>query len=201
MSLAIKADNKISEDEYLSGEKTSDIKFEFINGDVFSMAGASRNHNILSSNISRELGNQLKHNSSSCTTFSSDMKIKVSSTGKSFFYPDVMVSCDKDGCEDEYFITTPKIIVEVLSKSTRKMDTTTKMLHYFTIPSLEEYVLIEQDICEIQVFKKSEDWRCSFYFLSDVINFSSINVSISVEDIYYQIDNEEVVAFMEQKTL
>ena len=129
------------------------------------------------------------------------MKVKISNSNTRFFYPDVMVSCENNADEDEHFITSPKIIVEVLSKSTRKTDSTIKMVSYFTIPSLEEYVLIEQDICEIQVFKKSEDWRSSFYYLGDDICFSSINVTVSVEDIYYQIENEEISEFMTQKKI
>jgi Uma2 family endonuclease len=201
MALARQIDNKLSEKDYLSGEKTSDVKFEYIDGDVFAMAGATRKHNRISGNFFRETDNQLKTNASPCTTFSSDMKVKISNSSKYFFYPDVMVSCENNDNEDEHFITSPKIIVEVLSKSTRKNDTTIKMVSYFTIPSLEEYVLIEQDICEIQVFKKSEDWRSSFYYLGDDICFSSINVTVSVEDIYYQIKNEEMSEFLAQKII
>jgi len=201
MPLASKIDNKLSEKEYLDGEKISDIKYEYINGDIFAMAGAGRKHNQISGNTSREFGNQLKAQFSPCTTFSSDMKVKISNNTTHFYYPDVMVSCDdnEDEKKDEHFVASPKIIVEVLSKSTRKFDSTIKMVNYFTIPSLEEYVLVEQDICEIQVFRKKEGWKSSFYFLGDEISFSSINVSLSVEDIYYQIKNEDMVEFLEQK--
>lgn len=129
------------------------------------------------------------------------MKVKISNNTTHFYYPDVMVSCDnnEDEKQDKHFVTSPKIIIEVLSKSIRKFDSTIKMINYFTIPSLEKYVLIEQDICEIQVFRKTEGWKSTFYFLGDRINFSTINASISVEDIYYQIKNEDMTEFLEQK--
>jgi Uma2 family endonuclease len=62
------------------------------------------------------------------------MKVKISNNSNCFYYPDIMVGCDDNDNEDEYFITSPKIIVEILSKSTRKMDSTTKMINYFTNP-------------------------------------------------------------------
>jgi len=201
MSLARNSGNKITEDEYLKGERQSEVKYEYIDGEVFAMAGAGRKHNRILGNVFRETDSQLKAQSSPCTTFSSDMKIKISNNTTHFYYPDVMVSCDEDDqqSQDEHFITSAKIIVEVLSKSTRKFDSTTKLTNYFTIPSLEEYVLIEQDICEVQVFRKSEGWKSSFYFLGDEINFAAINVKILVEDIYYQIKNEDMLEYLSQK--
>ncbi len=128
------------------------------------------------------------------------MKVKISDLINSFFYPDVMVVCDIDNKdEDDYYQSSPVIIVEVLSKSTRKNDLSTKKLTYFNIPTLQEYVLIEQDLCEINVFRKSDDWKPTIYFLGDEISFESINTTISVEDIYYQVNNEDIVKYLKDK--
>jgi len=199
MSLARKVANNISEGEYLDGEIISDIKHEYINGEVFAMAGAREKHNLISGNCFFELSNKLRQKQSPCKTFTSDMKVRVSGANANYFYPDVMVVCDNDVKDDEYYKNSPLIIVEVLSKSTRRNDKSIKMFNYFNIHSLEEYVLIEQDLCEVQVFRKTEHWQATYYFLGDEITFESIGVTISVEDIYYQVENEDFIDFLKEQ--
>lgn len=98
------------------------------------MTGANRNHGIL---------NHL--DGTRCNTFVSDIKVKIETkNGNCFFYPDVLVVCDDDN-SNEYYTEKPIIIVEVLSKSTRKFDQTLKFETYKSLPSLQEYVLIEQE--------------------------------------------------------
>ena len=185
----------ISAEEYLQGELLSDIKHQLIDGEAYAMAGASENHNLLAGNIFSELKNHLK--GTPCRTFMADMKVRVA---EDFFYPDVMVVCDQDN-EDEYYKKSPIIIVEVLSKATRKFDQTSKRIRCQTIPTLQEYVLIEQDKGEIQVFSRSQNWQSFYYYLGDSITFYSLGITISVEDIYSQVNNEDVLAFIEQKTV
>ena len=199
MSLVNTIETKISENDYLEGELISDVKHEYIDGIVYAMAGASTKHNLISSNILSELKNSLKQKNSPCDVFSSDMKVKVSKITDSFFYPDVMVVCDADKNDDDYYKTSPLIIVEVLSKSTRRNDFTIKMMSYFNIPGLEEYVLIEQDICQVQVYSKSKNWQSASYFLGDDITFNSINTTLSVEDIYYHVKNDDIVNYIQEK--
>ena len=198
MSLVNTIETKISENDYLEGELISDVRHEYIDGIVYAMAGASTKHNLISSNILSELKNSLKQKNSPCDVFSSDMKVKVSKITDSFFYPDVMVVCDTDN-DDDYYKTSPVIIVEVLSKSTRRNDFTTKMMSYFNIPGLEEYVLIEQDICQVQVYSKSKNWQSASYFLGDDITFNSISTTLSVEDIYYHVKNDDIVNYLQEK--
>ena len=201
MSLVNTIETKISENDYLEGELISDVKHEYIDGIVYAMAGASTKHNLISSNILSELKNSLKQKNSPCDVFSSDMKVKVSKITDSFFYPDVMVVCDADKNDDDYYKTSPLIIVEVLSKSTRRNDFTIKMMSYFNIPGLEEYVLIEQDICQVQVYSKSKNWQSASYFLGDDITFNSISTTLSVEDIYYHVKNDDIVNYLQEKKL
>lgn len=124
-----------------------------------------------------------------------DMKLRVN---EDFFYPDAMVVCGEDN-EDQYYKTSPILIVEVLSKTTRKFDQTAKRLRCQTIPTLEEYVLIEQDKGEIQVFSRQHHWQSAYYYLGDEISFQSSGISVAVEDIYYQVTNEDVQTFLQQK--
>ncbi len=201
MSLVNTLETKMSESDYLKGELISEVRHEYIDGIVYAMAGASTKHNLISSNILSELKNSLKQKNSPCDVFSSDMKVKVSKITDSFFYPDVMVVCDADKNDDDYYKTSPVIIVEVLSKSTRRNDFTTKMMSYFNLPGLEEYVLIEQDICQVQVYSKSKNWQSASYFLGDDITFNSISTTLAVEDIYYHVKNDEIVNYLQGKKI
>jgi Uma2 family endonuclease len=191
--LAIKNTGLISVEDYLKGELTSDIKHELIDGCVYAMAGASANHERISLNILRKFGNHLENNP--CEPLGSDMKLKINSN---FFYPDGMVDCDFDN-STPHFTQTPIIIVEVLSKSTRKKDTTLKLLSYINIPSLKEYVLIEQDFVDVQVFRRSDGWIPKHYFLGDDCTFEAIGLTLSVEDIYHRVQNDDMVEFLNNK--
>ena len=192
--LATKTTDLISVEDYLTGELNSDIKHELINGCVYAMAGASANHERISVNVLSEFSNHLK--SSPCEPFGSDMKLRINAN---FFYPDVMVDCLFDNSEP-YFTQTPIIIVEVLSKSTRKKDTTLKFISYINIPTLKEYVLIEQDFVDVQVFRRSENWLVRHYFLGDEVTFESIGLTLPVEDIYHRVQNDDMLEFLATKT-
>lgn len=184
----------ITEKDYLQGELISDIKHELINGCIYAMAGASANHERIAGNIYRKFGNHLE--GSPCEPFGSDMKVKV---GSNFFYPDLSVDCHFDESHP-YYLESPIIIVEVLSKATRKTDETIKLLSYINIPSLQEYVLIEQDYVDIQVIRRHESWLPRHYFLGDEITFESINLTLPVEEIYARVHNEEMLDFLTNKT-
>ena len=194
MSTVIEQSNFISEEEYLKRELTAELKHEYVNGYIYAMAGASENHARISGNIYAELRHYLINQS--CEPFISDMKLKTS-TG-SFRYPDCMVVCDEDN-EDPYYKTKPVILVEVLSRSTRKTDEKDKLLEYINIPTLKEYVLIEQDYVDITVYRKSDYWRATHYFLDEEIYFESIDLTLSVEKIYHRVENEDMIEFLERK--
>jgi Uma2 family endonuclease len=155
------------------------------------MAGASENHNTISLNVVSEFRMHLKK--TPCRPFASDMKLKTS-TG-SFRYPDIMVVCNND-LEDKYFKTKPVILVEVLSRSTRKADEKEKQIEYINIPTLKEYVIIEQDVADVTVYRKSDDWRSTHYFLGEEIHFESIDLTIPVSEIYLHVENDDVRQFL-----
>ncbi len=185
--------NFISEQDYLQGERLSVIRHEYINGDVYAMAGASANHGRIVANISRKFGNHLEN--TPCEPFFSDMKVKV---GKDYFYPDVIVVCDEQ-MQDNYYTESPKIIVEVLSKSTRRTDQTLKRLAYQKLPSLEEYVLIEQDFVDIEICRRSNGWRSEHYYLGDEVYFAAIDLRLPVEAIYARVVNDDMREFLARR--
>lgn len=187
-----RAVNFISEAEYLSGEILADTRHEYIDGAVFAMAGASRNHQRLVGNLLAALNQYLAN--SPCEPFANDLKIKAD---RCFFYPDLVVVCDDDE-GDDYFTEKPRLIIEVLSKTTRRLDKTTKLAAYKTLPSLLEYVLIEQDHVEVELFRRSQNWCAEHYFLGDSVNLESIDLTVNVTDLYHRVDNEDMRDHLQQ---
>ena len=183
----------ISETEYLDGEQLSDIKHEYIDGEVYAMSGASANHNRIAGNLYRKLGNHLDNQP--CQPYTSDMKVKI---GSKFFYPDVLVDCSNLS-GSSYFTESPTLLVEVLSKSTRQIDEKLKRQLYTQIPTLQEYVLIEQDFVDVEIIRRRTGWQSEHYFLGEDVSFESVDLTVSVEDIYYRVDNSDVKEWLEKK--
>ena len=134
---------KIAVEDYLQGELSSDIKHEYVNGDVYAMAGASEAHNLVTGNLFAALHNHLR--GTSCKVFVSDMKTYIQTkTVDRFYYPDIQVCCQKEDAA-HYYKQSPTLIIEVLSDSTQRADRVEKFDNYRQIKSLEEYVLVSQD--------------------------------------------------------
>lgn len=142
--------------QYLALERAAETKSEFFNGEIFAMAGASREHNLIATNVVRELSAQLKGRP--CETYPGDMRVKVSETGL-YTYPDVVVVCGEPRFEDEHGDTllNPTLVVEVLSPSTEAYDRGEKSSHYRRLASLAEYVLIAQDRCHVERYARRPD--------------------------------------------
>ena len=182
----------LTEEEYLVTEQNSDTKREYIDSHVYMMAGAGYNHNCITGNIFGNFREHLKGNP--CIPFMADMKLRL---GHDYVYPDVMVDCGKMSGND-VFATNPMLIVEVLSRSTRKIDTSTKLLRYINLPSLQEYILIEQDFVSIQVLRRDKHWLPEYYFLGDEVTFTAIGLTLTVEEIYDRVDNSDMVEYRQK---
>lgn len=189
----VKKTDFITEEEYLAGEEVSEVRHEYIDGEVYAMAGAKASHNLITTNISGEVRNSLK--GSPCSTFVSDMKVKV---GTKYFYPDVVIDCS-DMDDESVFTESPTVIFEVLSRSTRKRDETIKKINYLNIPTLQEYVLVEQDFVDVEIFRRSDDWRSTHHFLGEEVTFEFLGISLSVEDIYERTKNEDMLEWLAKK--
>ena len=123
------------------------------------------------------------------------MKVRV---GKNYFYPDVLVDCTNLP-DSSVFTESPVIIVEVLSRSTRRMDETTKRVAYMQLDSLQEYVLIEQDFVKVDVLRRSGNWFPEHYYLGDAVTFDSIGLTLQVEEFYDRVQNEDMVEWLAKK--
>jgi Uma2 family endonuclease len=179
---------KYSIEDYLEMEVNSLEKLEYHEGEIFAMAGGTLNHSLLSNNVGGSLREAIKKKSKPCRTYSSDAKIAVSD--EKFVYADTFVVCGKTEIFPEMpqAAKNPILIVEVLSDSTARYDREDKFQSYQKIDSIQEYMLVSQDKVLVEVFFKTHDavfWQYRSYSkLNDVIELKSIDVEISLNDIY-----------------
>jgi Uma2 family endonuclease len=181
-------------EEYLALEEAADYKSEYIDGEIFPMAGGSTNHNQIAGNFYAELN--LAFKKLDYRVFMSDVRLWIPKK-RIYTYPDVMLVVGKP----EYYnnrtdtITNSRVIIEVLSDSTKGYDRSKKFEGYRTIPTLEEYLLIDQNRRYIEHFSKTDDKRWSFAEyneLDETISLASVSFEIAVADIYNKVNFEQV---------
>ncbi|MBN3874028.1 Uma2 family endonuclease [Nostoc sp. JL33] len=173
----------ISPQEYLEGEKLSEIKHEYIDGQVYAMAGASDAHVTVVGNLFAMLRNHLR--GSGCRVYMADMKAQIDVINR-YFYPDVMVTCDTRDKEFEYFKSHPCLIIEVLSESTEGYDRGKKFASYRHLESLQEYVLISPDRMSVECFRRNEEghWVLYPYEKEQEVHLASVDFRCAVAAIY-----------------
>jgi len=180
----------ISPEEYLRLERQAEYKSEYVDGVVYAMAGASREHNLIVGNVMTEINLQLRP--TPCQVYPSDMKVRVPSSRK-FHYPDVSVVCDKAIFADDEkdVLLNPLVIVEVLSESTAAYDRGKKFQFYQEIESFQEYILIEQDEPVIERYVRQPDGSWVYTKVAGLdhsLAFSSIACEVALRDIYAKTD-------------
>jgi len=190
--VAVSKQRYISPEDYLKHERLAPTKSEYIDGQIFAMAGASRQHNRITFNVGGLLHAQLQ--GKPCEGFSNDMRVKVEDDSL-YTYPDVVVACGEAKFADEALETllNPTLIIEVLSDSTEKYDRGKKFAHYQRIESLQEYVLISQDEARIECFTRQPDdrWMLSkAERLEDVITLESIDCTLPLTEVYARVQFE-----------
>lgn len=178
----------ITTKKYLQLEITSDIKHEYFDGEIYAMAGATDTHVTIAGNIFALLLAHLR--GSGCRVYISDMKVRIETKNR-FFYPDVMVTCEVKDRENSTYKKFPCLIIEVLSDSTEAFDRGDKFADYQSLPSLQEYVLINTKKARIECFRRTDDglWLLQFYEL-DKINFelTSVDFSGKIEEVYQEVE-------------
>lgn len=182
----------ITTDEYLRLERSAKTKSEYFNGEMFAMAGVTRNHQVICDNILVSIKSQLK--SKPCIAFGSDLRIKTNKSGL-YTYPDISALCGEEKFDDAQKDTliNPQLIIEVLSETTEAYDRGKKFALYRQIESLKEYVLVSQSNKKIEKFEKNET---GFWTLSetnsdtDLLYLSAIGCELSVEEVYARIEFE-----------
>ena len=199
---ACAAQARLTPEEYIAFERKappdSEIsRYEYLNGELIAMSGASRAHNLITGNIVGELHNLLK--GSGYETYASDMRVSAPVTS-SYFYPDVVVVCEEPRFEDDVFdiLLNPIILVEVLSSSTEAYDRGEKFSHYRHLASLQEYVLVSQDKVLVERYRRpqkretapvtAKDWIfTAFQALADILPLTAIQCELPLQEIYERV--------------
>jgi len=186
IELAVRSIPYVSEAEYLQAERQAQTKSEYLTGQVFALAGASRAHNRLKDNIGGMLYSALR--GSGCEFFTSDMRVRVVEAS-AYFYPDVVIVCGELQFEDEHqdVLLNPLVIFEVLSASTESFDRGEKFFAYRRLASLREYVLVSQDKLRVEHFIRQEggEWLLREYAGADgVVRLESVAVELPMALVY-----------------
>jgi Uma2 family endonuclease len=179
----------VTPEEYLALERKSETKSEYLNGEMFAMVGASRQHNLIAGNIFGELRQRLK--GTSCEAYTNDMRVRIPATGL-YTYPDVIVVCGEPQFEDEYIDTliNPTLIVEVLSDSTESYDRGKKAGFYRSVESIVEYLLVSQDEYRVEQYVKQADGK---WLLTDIrslestVGLISLQCALPLKEIYERV--------------
>jgi len=171
--------------DYVAAEAASDIKHEWLRGEVWAMAGGTLEHAALASAMARHLGNALEGHT--CRVFSSDLRIRVLATGLAT-YPDLTVVCGRPEVDPDNAntVTNPVLVVEVLSDTTEAYDRGEKFAHYRRIASLREVVLVSQREPRIEVFTRTDDgaWRLREWRTGERVELTSVSCTLAVDDVY-----------------
>ena len=174
---------KMTVEEYLEWEIQQDVRYEYVNGEVFAMTGGTIPHNDIALNFYRALYPHLR--SRGCRVNVSDVKVQVSPKSP-YYYPDVIVSCDPIDLNARKFIQSPKLIAEVLSPGTSGRDRGEKFKNYLKKPSLQEYILIDSEQIAVERYCRGEGrmWLYYPYTVGDIITLSSIELEFPIEILY-----------------
>ncbi len=186
MGLPARLLNVYTAEEYLKLEKSSDIRHEYVDGQIYAMSGASKRHNRIAGRIYARLERFL--GIAQCQPYINEVKVKINP--KLYYYPDVVVTCEEpaDDPDDDYFIASPILIVEVLSPSTQDIDNREKKRAYQTLPALQEYFIVAQAEMRIEAYRHQqpgEAWTGELYADPNaIITFESVGLTMSVAEIY-----------------
>ena len=198
-------------EEYLEMERAAVERSEYINGEIFAMAGESGNHADISVNVIREISLQLRK--SDCKIRAKDTKVrsgdfeeKLPQSMKGMFsYPDMVIICGEPEYHDEHkdIILNPKVIIEVLSESTELFDRNTKFIRYSKFnPTLTDYILVSQDKPMVEHFIRQDDesWKIYTYFgLKEAFTIESVKCKLKLSDIYDRVKfSKEAMKFLKE---
>jgi len=183
--MAEPARKPLTYDEYLAIERETDIRHQFLDGEVWAMAGGTLRHSAIKTNLAVVFGTVLK--GKPCRPYDSDAKIRIPETGLAT-YPDLAIICGPlmvDG-EDHNAATNPTVLVEVLSKDTEAWDRGGKFLHYRRLDSLQHTLLVSQDAARIELFTRMDDgtWRLSEHGPGQKVDLPAVGISLDVDAVF-----------------
>jgi Uma2 family endonuclease len=182
----------LTPERYIEIERAAEYKSEYYQGEMFAMAGAKWNHNLIVAHLISQLDQQLR--SRPCSVTPSDMRVRVSATGL-YTYPDVAVVCGEpqflDGHRDT--LLNPTLIIEVLSPSTEAYDRGLKFENYRSIETLRQYLLVSSDRIHADLYTRQPDggWLLtSADGPAGTLSLASVNCQVALADVYEKVDFE-----------
>lgn len=176
--------------DYLTLERRAETRNEYLNGSIYAMSGASRNHNRITVNLTAALHNRLR--GKTCEPFAGTMRVKVSPTGL-YTYPDVVIACGEPGFEYQHLDTllNPTVIIEVLSDSTEAYDRGEKFAHYRALESLTDYLLIAQGKPRVEHYQRQADGQWLYSVadgLETQIEIAAVGSALRLAAIYERVE-------------
>lgn len=175
--------------EYLQLEKDTNVRHEFWNGEVFAMAGTSKDHNDIVANINGFLRSHYKP--LGCSVHSESVKLELEKENY-YVYPDLLLSCDADDKANTYFVKNPSLIVEVLSKSTEGYDRSIKLAQYRKIKSLRYYLLVSQSSPYVEIFGRTNENDLFTYDVAEgldaIIQLHALDFALPMSKVYEYIE-------------
>ncbi len=181
--------DRMTLDAYFQLDSLYSTKYEYLNGVVRLMAGGSKEHDDIAFNIRASLKQHFQ--SGPCFAQGSDVRVQISESA--YFYPDVTVSCDvADRRRGNNVIRSPRMVIEVLSPSTEKADRSEKLVAYQACPTIAEIVLVNQFAPYVEIWQRGDpSWTHRFYAPGQEVVFESVDVRLSLEEIYQGINFDE----------
>lgn len=173
--------------EFLVWEELQPERHEFYRGETYAMVGGTARHNRVILNLASRIGDRL--DGTLCQVFAENMKVQLA---EGVLYPDVMVTCGKAVAGDEQTITDPKLVIEVLSPSTKGYDKRDKFILYRTLASLREYVLIDPAKRQVEVFTLADAgaWLLTDQTNAGELTLSSIDCKLPLELVFKGVESE-----------
>jgi Uma2 family endonuclease len=177
----------MSSAEFLAWELEQAERHEFVDGEIFAMAGADDRHVTTSGNMYMALRRHLA--GSPCRTYMSDMRVNVAASG-SYFYPDVVVTCSAADKRNQRVKSEPTLVVEVLSPSTEAFDRGLKFVQYQSLPSLREYVVVDVDARVVEVHRVNADglWVLHRFAQGETLHLASVALDVTAEQLFAELD-------------
>jgi Uma2 family endonuclease len=170
------------EDYLVLDESSKNVRYEFLDGELRMLAGGSADHSVITTNLTSMLYAILRDGP--CRVYNSDMRLQLS--GSRYVYPDITITCDqRDKRPEDNMTHYPKVVVEALSPGTEAVDRGKKFFYYRALASIEEYVMVDYQSVQIEVYRRNEEtWTLSTYGAGNVVRLESLDIAFEVDEVY-----------------
>lgn len=174
---------KLSAAEYLEWEAGQEIRHEYYYGEIIEMPGSKKKHNKIIGNCYRKIADTVIE--AGCEIYTEDVKLRVDKNNV-YTYPDLMVTCEPESPEEEYFVDEPVLLIDVLSDSTAWVDHGDKLIYYRRMPALQQYLIVWQHKMRVEAYSRiSGGWRYDVYEQpEDIIPITRFEINLPLSAVY-----------------